>query len=59
MVKVSSKKKFQAVIVYQLDRFARNRFDSAIYRVKLKKNGVKDIVKIGIVFDGKKAIAYY
>ena len=41
MVKVSSKKKFQAVIVYQLDRFARNRFDSAIYRVKLKKNGVK------------------
>lgn len=29
------------------------------YETLLKKNGVKDIVKIGLVFDGKKAIAYY
>jgi len=27
--------------VYQLDRFARNRYDSAIYKAKLKKNGVR------------------
>ncbi|HCR74443.1 MAG TPA: hypothetical protein DIW26_08820, partial [Ruminococcus sp.] len=32
---------FEYVIVYKLDRFARNRYDSAIYKAKLKKNGVK------------------
>ena len=31
---------FQAVLVYQLDRFARNRYDSAINKKKLKDNGV-------------------
>ena len=29
------------MLVYQLDRFARNRYDSATYKAKLKKNGVK------------------
>lgn len=41
MIKDSSKKEFQAVIVYSLDRFSRNRFDSAMYKHKLKQNGVK------------------
>lgn len=41
MIEDSSKKKFEYIIVYQLDRFARNRYDSAIYKAKLKKNGVK------------------
>lgn len=41
MIADSTKKQFQAVIVYKLDRFARNRYDSAVYRAKLKKNGVK------------------
>ena len=41
MISDSSKKTFQAVLVYQLDRFARNRFDSATYKAKLKKNGVR------------------
>lgn len=40
MIKTSSKKKFQAVIVYQLDRFARNRYDFVIYKNKLKKNDI-------------------
>lgn len=31
---------FDAVIVHKLDRFARNRYDSAIYKKKLKDNGV-------------------
>ena len=38
MIKDSKRKKFQAVIVYQLDRFARNRYDSSHYKHKLKKN---------------------
>ena len=27
--------------MYTLDRFARNRYDSAIYKARLKRNGVK------------------
>ena len=41
MIRDSSKKQFQGVIVYQLDRFARNRVDSAKYKTILSKNGVK------------------
>ena len=41
MIEDSSKKYFQYVIVYQLDRFARNRYDSAKYKMELKKNGVR------------------
>ena len=41
MIKDSERKQFQGVLVYQLDRFARNRYDSAIYKKKLKKNGVR------------------
>lgn len=43
MVANSAKKLFQVVLVYKTDRFARNRFDSAIYKKKLKDNGVKVI----------------
>ena len=41
LIRDSEKGKFQAVIMYTLDRFARNRYDSAIYKAKLKRNGVK------------------
>ena len=41
MILDSNKKQFQGVLVYQLDRFARNRYDSATYKNKLKKNGVR------------------
>ena len=41
MINDSSKKLFEGVLVYQLDRFARNRYDSAIYKRTLKKNGVR------------------
>ena len=41
MIDDSSKKGFDFVLVYQLDRFARNRYDSATYKAKLKKNGVR------------------
>lgn len=43
MIEDSSKKLFQYVLVYQLDRFARNRYDSATYKARLKKNGVRVI----------------
>ena len=41
MISDSDKHTFEAVLVYQLDRFARNRYDSAINKAKLKKNGVR------------------
>ena len=41
MIEDSKRKGFTYVLVYQLDRFARNRYDSATYKAKLKKNGVR------------------
>jgi len=50
MIEDSKRKGFQFVIVYQLDRFPHNRYDSATYKArydsanykaKLKKNGVR------------------
>lgn len=40
MIKDSKKGRFDTVVVYKLDRFARSRYDSAIYKKKLKDNGV-------------------
>ena len=41
MIEDAKKKAFQFVIVYRLDRFTRNRYDSAIYKHRLKQYGVK------------------
>lgn len=41
MIKDSAKHLFDVVIVWKLDRFARNRYDSAHYKATLRKNGVK------------------
>ena len=41
MIADGDKKLFQEVLVYQLDRFARNRYDSATYKARLKKNGIR------------------
>ena len=43
MITDSEKGMFEAVLVYKLDRFARNRFDSAMYKRQLRENGVKVI----------------
>ena len=41
MIGDSKLKQFNGVLVYRLDRFSRNRYDSAIYKRKLAKNNVK------------------
>lgn len=41
MIKDSKKQLFDVIIVWKLDRFARNRYDSAIYKQRLKTNGVR------------------
>lgn len=40
MIKDSKRKQFDLVIVWKLDRFARNRYVSAKYKSQLKQNGV-------------------
>ena len=40
MISDSENRKFQCVIVYKLDRFSRNRFDSLFYKRQLQKNGI-------------------
>lgn len=41
MISDSAKQNWEYVIVWKLDRFARNRNDSAIMKMRLRKNGVK------------------
>ena len=41
MIKDAEKHMFEGIVMYTLDRFARNRYDSAMYKFKLKKNGIK------------------
>ena len=41
MIKDARNNKFNYVLVYKLDRFARNRYDSAMYKNMLKKHDVK------------------
>ena len=41
MIKDSEKGVFDVIIVWKLDRFARNRYDSAIYKQRLRANGVR------------------
>lgn len=43
MIRDSEKNLWNGVVVYKLDRFARNRYDSATFKAKLKKNGVRVI----------------
>ena len=40
MIADSSEHVFDILLVHKLDRFARNRYDSAVYKRELKKNGV-------------------
>lgn len=43
MIKDSDKGLFNVVLVWKLDRFSRDRYDSAHYKRILKKNGVRVI----------------
>ena len=56
MIKESAGKKFELVIVWKLDRFARDRYDSAHYKAILKKNGVKVVSATERISDGTEGI---
>lgn len=56
MIKDSAKKKFDVIIVWKLDRFSRNRYDSARYKSILKKNGVRVISATENISDNPEGI---
>lgn len=56
MIADSEKHLFQAVICWKTDRFARNRYDAAVYKAKLRKNGVRLVYAREAVPDGPEGI---
>ncbi len=58
MITDSDRKAFDIVIVYRTDRFARNRYDSAIYKARLKRNGVTVMYAKEHIPDGPEGILF-
>ena len=56
MINDSAKKLFDVVLVWKLDRFARNRYDSAFYRYTLRKNDIQLISVKENISDGPEGI---
>ena len=56
MIRDSEKGLFDTVLVWKLDRFSRDRYDSAHYKHLLKKNGVKVISAKENISDGPEGI---
>lgn len=58
MIDDSKKGQFQYVIVYKLDRFSRDRYDSAIYKRKLKLNGVRVVSATERIDDSPEGVIF-
>lgn len=56
MIKDSEKGLFNMIIVWKLDRFARNRYDSATYKARLRRNGVKVVSAMENISDNAEGI---
>lgn len=56
MIDDAEKRQFQYIIVYKLDRFARNRYDSAVYKHKLKKYNIRVISATENIGDNPESI---
>lgn len=56
MIKDSVNRQFSIILVWKIDRFARNREDAAIYRSKLRKNGVRVISVMESISEGAEGI---
>jgi len=56
MIRDSARKQFNVVLVWKLDRFARNRLDSATYRAILKRNGVNVVSAKENIAEGPEGI---
>ena len=56
MIRDSGKHLFDVVLVWKLDRFARNRYDSAHFKSILKKNGVRVVSATEHITEGPEGI---
>ena len=56
MIKDAASMTFDTVLVYKLNRFARNRYDSAKYKHKLKKYGIKVVSAMENIADDPSGI---
>ncbi|MCM1122040.1 MAG: recombinase family protein [Eubacterium sp.] len=56
MIADARKRQFQRVVVWKLDRFARDRYDSAIYKHKLKQYGVKVLSAMENIGEGSTGV---
>lgn len=56
MIRDAKNNRFDCVLVYKLDRFARNRYDSAMYKNILKKHNVKVISIMENISDSPEGI---
>lgn len=56
MISDSDKKQFEAVLVWKLDRFSRNRYDSVLNKKLLSENGVKVISVTEQISDGPEGV---
>lgn len=56
MIRDSGKGQFSVVITWKNDRFARSRYDSAIYKYKLKQNGIRVLYAKESIPDGPEGI---
>ena len=56
MIKDSAKKIFDVVLVWKLDRFARNRYDAVNYKHQLEKNGVHLVSAMEPISQGPEGI---
>ncbi len=56
MIKDSYKHAFDCIIVWKLDRFSRNRYDSAYYKALLRKNSVKVVSAKEAIAEGSEGI---
>ena len=56
MIQESEKKEFSIILVWKLDRFSRDRYDSAYYKHQLKKNGVRVLSATENISEGPEGI---
>lgn len=56
MIRDSEQRTFDTVLVWKLDRFSRDRYDSAFYKHHLKKNGVRVVSVTENISDGPEGI---
>lgn len=56
MIDDAKKQQFAYIIVYRFDRFARNRYDSVVYKRKLAESGVRVISTAETIGDGDESI---